>query len=52
MYHMDTDKAYRGKARQNLHKKAMSYIGQIFEATFPQNSNCTATYLPSLKPSK
>ena len=33
MHHMDTDKAYKEKARQELHKNAMSYIEQILEAT-------------------
>ena len=33
MHHMDTDKVYREKARQELHKNAMSYIEQIQEAT-------------------
>ena len=30
---MDVDKTYREKARQELHKNAMSYIEQILEAT-------------------
>ena len=49
---MDTDKPYREKAKQELHKNAMSYIEQILEATSYKKSSCSATYLPSLKPSK
>ena len=30
---MDTDKSYREKARQKLHKNATSYTEQILEAT-------------------
>ena len=30
---MDADLAYREKARQELHKNAMSYTEQILEAT-------------------
>ena len=32
MHHMDADKAYREKARQELHKNAVSYVEQILEA--------------------
>ena len=34
MPHMDVDLVYREKARQEMHKKAMSYIEEILEATF------------------
>ena len=34
MYHMDADKTYREKARQELYKNASNYIEQILEATF------------------
>ena len=47
MHHMDADKAYRGEAGRELDKNATSYIEHI-----PQNSSCTATYLPYLKPFK
>ena len=33
MHHIDADKVFREKARQELHKNAMSYIKQILEAT-------------------
>ena len=33
MQHTDTEKVYREKARQELHKNAMSYIEQILEAS-------------------
>ena len=33
MHHMDADKSYREKARQELHKNATSYTEQILEAT-------------------
>ena len=33
MHHIDTDKTYRVKAEQELHKNATSYIEQILEAT-------------------
>ena len=33
MHHMDADKTYWEKARQEVHKNAMSYIEQILEAT-------------------
>ena len=33
MHHMEADKTYREKARQELHKNATSYIEQILEAT-------------------
>ena len=33
MHHMDADKAYREKARWELHKNATSYIEQNLEAT-------------------
>ena len=42
MHHMGADKAYRKKARWQLHKKARSYIEQILEAT----SHKTAAVLP------
>ena len=42
MHHMNTDKAYREKARQKLHKNVTSYIEQILEAT----SHETATVRP------
>ena len=32
MHYMDADKAYREKARLELHKNATSYIEQILEA--------------------
>ena len=44
MHHIDNDKAYREKARWNLHKNAPDYIKQILETT--------ATNFSSLKPSK
>ena len=34
MHLMFADFAYRGKARQDLHKNAASYMEQILEATF------------------
>ena len=34
MHHMDDGKVYREKASQELHKKAMSHIKQILEATY------------------
>ena len=48
---MKADKADREKARREIHKNAMSHIEKIMEATF-DNSSCTDTYIPSLKPSK
>ena len=42
MHHMDTDLAYREKARRELHKNATSYIEQILEETF----NKTAAIRP------
>ena len=35
-----------------MRKNATSYAEQILEAKPPLNSSSTATYLPSLKPSK
>ena len=33
MHHMNANKIYREKARQELHKNATSFIEQILEAT-------------------
>ena len=33
MHHMNTDKAYREKTRQELHKNTTNYTEQILEAT-------------------
>ena len=52
MHHMDAEKTYREKAKQEVHKNAMSYIEEITWSNTPQNNRCMATYLPSLKPSK
>ena len=44
MHHMDANKAYTEKARQELHKNVVSYIEQILEET----SHKTATvWLPT-----
>ena len=40
------------KSRRQLHKNAASNIEQVLEATPPQSTNYTATYLPSRKLSK
>ena len=40
------------KARRQLHKNAANNIEQVLEATPPQSTNYTATYLPSRKLSK
>ena len=34
MHHVDADKAYKEKARRDLHIYVMSYIEQILEAIF------------------
>ena len=52
MHYIDASKTYREKARRKLGKNATSYIKQIMQAIPPQSNSCTATYLPSLKPSK
>ena len=49
MHPEKANKTYKEKAWRELHKNATSYIEQILEQ--PRN-NCTATYFPSLKPSK
>ena len=46
MHHRDADKVYRGKAKWELHKNAMSYIEQILEAT------CHETTVVQSPPSK
>ena len=33
MHHMDGEKTFKEKSRQELHKNVMSYIEQILEAT-------------------
>ena len=43
---------YREKARGELNKNATFCFEQILEAANPQNCSCTATYIPSQKPSK
>ena len=35
LHHMDTEKAYREKARRKLHKNTTSSIEEILEATLP-----------------
>ena len=40
------------KVRQQLHKNTASNIEQVLEATPPQSTNYTATYLPSGKLTK
>ena len=42
MHHIDADKVYLEKAREELHKNTTSYIEQILEAT----SQKTATLRP------
>ena len=49
LHHMDANKTPGEKTREELHKNAMYCFEQILEATFPINSCCTATYLPSHK---
>ena len=38
MHHLDTDKTHKEKARQELHKNAMTYIEQILEAILPKTT--------------
>ena len=38
MHHMDADKTYREKGRQELQKNATSYIEQILEVTFHETT--------------
>ena len=47
MHLMDTDEAYRGKARQELHKNVTSCIEQILEATTSTEQQLYG-YLPPL----
>ena len=49
---MDSNKAAGEEARWQLHKNAASNLEQILAATPPQDTNCTATCLPSQKLSK
>ena len=41
--HVETDKAYREKPTQELHKKATNHIGQIPEATSHKATSRKAT---------
>ena len=52
MLYLDGNKTAEEKARRQLHKNAASNIEQVLEATPPQSTNYTATYLPSRKLSK
>ena len=52
MHYMDANKMDGEKARRQLHKNAASNTEQVLEATPPQSTSCTATYLPSRKLSK
>ena len=49
MHYLDANKTAGEKARRQLHKNAASNIEQVLEATPPQNTNYTATCLPSRK---
>ena len=49
MHYLDANKTAGDKARRQLHKNAASNIKQVLEATPPQSTNYTATYLPSWK---
>ena len=51
MYHMDANEMQREKARRELPKNATCCLNN-FRSSTPQNSSCTATYLPYHKPSK
>ena len=53
MHHLDANKTHGEKARWELQKNATCCFEQILPGiNIPKNSNCTATYLPSQKPSK
>ena len=52
MHYMDAYKTTGEKDRRQFHKNAASSIEQVLEATPPQSTNYTATYLPSRKLSK
>ena len=43
MHHMDADKVYKEKDRQELRKNATSHIKQIPQSNTPQNSSYTDT---------
>ena len=51
MHHMDADEASREKARLKWHKDIVLYWTNP-GSNISWNSNCTATYLQSQKPSK
>ena len=52
MHYMDANKTDGEKAWRQLHKNDARNIEQVQNATPPQSSSCTATYLPSRKLSK
>ena len=51
MHHVDTNKKHREKARWELFKNATCCLVHPGSST-PQNSSCSAIYLPSHKPFK
>ena len=52
MHYLDANKTAGEEARRYLHKNVASNIEQVLAATLRQNTNYTATYLPSRKLSK
>ena len=52
MHYLDTNKTAGEETRRQLHKNAASNIEQVLEAIPPQDTNYTATGLPSRKLSK
>ena len=51
-HHLKYNEALREKARWELHTDAACYFEQNPGSSSQQSRNCTATYLPSHKPSK
>ena len=52
MHYLDANQTAGEEARRQLHKNAVRSIERVLALTPPQDTNCTATYLPSRKLSK
>ena len=52
LHHFNFTEALDVKARFERHKDAARFFLTSPSSSIPQNSSCTATYIPSRKPSK